>query len=216
MRVIFIGAPGSGKGTQAKELSLMFKIRKISLGDILREEVKKNTLLGQSVKGYMDKGLLAPDDVVAKVISQNIPDDGFILDGYPRNLSQAQYLDNILISQNTPLDVVIYLMVDDAAALSRLQLRRVCKMCGANYHLVNLPPKQEGLCDSCGGILVQRDDDKTEVIKERLKIFLSESEPLLSFYKNQGKLVEVDARGDKDDVFDNIRKLVEHGRHTKP
>jgi len=215
MKMVLFGAPGSGKGTQAKELAEHYNVNKISLGDILREEVKKDSFLGSTVKDYMEKGVLVPDDVVAKVIEENIGNGSFILDGYPRNLSQAVYLDNILSKKNTALDIAVYLDVDSQTIIKRLQMRRVCLKCGANYHLVNMPPKKEGICDLCGAELVQRKDDNPEVIKERLNVFLNESKPLLDFYKKKDILINIDARRDKNAVLSEIKKIIEDGKYLE-
>ncbi len=215
MKMILFGAPGSGKGTQAKELSERYNINKISLGDILRKEVKKSSSLGNTVKGYMERGVLVPDDVVAKVIEENIGGESFILDGYPRNLDQAVYLDNILSKKNTALDIALYLDVDSQTIIKRLQMRRVCPKCGANYHLINMPPRKEGVCDLCGAELVQRKDDNPEVIKERINVFFKESKPLLGFYRDKNILISIDARNDKDKVFSEIEKVIQDGKYLK-
>ncbi len=214
MRIILFGAPGSGKGTQAEVISGYYHIKKVSLGDILRAEVKSESTLGKKVKTYMDRGVLVPDEVVKEVIEQHLGDDGFVLDGYPRNIPQAEHLDTFLKSKGYEIDKVIYLSVSEETVLNRLQLRRVCKRCGALYHLVNLPPRQEGVCDKCGGELIQRNDDTPEVIKERLAVFAEESKPLLDFYRRRGVLVEVDANRSKDEVFAEIKKILGNGEHS--
>ncbi|MDD5194503.1 MAG: adenylate kinase [Candidatus Omnitrophica bacterium] len=208
MRIILFGAPGSGKGTQAVVLSEHYKAKKISLGDILREEVKKNSLLGTQVKSYMEKGLLVPDELVSRVIEQNINNGSFILDGYPRNVSQAIALDQIMKNKEVDYDAFIYLDVDEKTIIDRLSKRLVCKGCGANYHLVNMPPKKDGVCDSCQGELIQRKDDTPEVIKKRLEVFLKESRSILDFYQKHGKLIKVNASGDKDQVLAQIKKTL--------
>ena len=215
MRLIIFGAPGSGKGTQVSELSAYYKVKKISLGDILREEVKGNTPLGNIVKGYMESGLLVPDDIVAQVLEDNLTSQSFIIDGYPRNIEQARHLDNIFKKLDKELDAVIYLEVDKDTALKRLENRRVCRECGANYHLINMPPKDEGICDVCSKGLAQRDDDKAEVISKRWEVFLKESAPLLGFYRKMGKLVTLDARGHKDIVLDKLKQIIDNGKYSK-
>ncbi len=215
MIIILFGAPGSGKGTQAKEISEYFNIRRISLGDILREEVKRKSSLGSQVKQFMEKGVLVPDSIVGEVVKNNIPEGGFVLDGYPRNINQAKYLDEVLLQRKKKIDTALYLDVDEPTVLKRLEFRRVCRNCSANYHLINMPPKVEGVCDVCGGELIQRKDDTPSVIKERLKVFLSESRPLLQFYKDKGVLINIDARDEKDEVFSRIRKAIEDGRYIK-
>lgn len=208
MKIVLFGSPGSGKGTQAVVLSERLNLKKISLGDILREEVKKNSNLGEEVKSYMEKGLLVPDSVVSKVIEENIDSKDFILDGYPRNLSQAQNLDKILEERGQKIDIFINMDIDEKTIINRLSKRRVCKKCGVNYHLENLPPKKEGICDSCGSELIQRKDDTLPVIKKRWEVFLKESKQVLNFYKKKGKLLNIDALGDKEKVFEKIQDKI--------
>ncbi|MFH1505195.1 MAG: adenylate kinase [Candidatus Omnitrophota bacterium] len=205
MKIILFGSPGSGKGTQAVMLSKYFNLKKISLGDILREEVKKNSELGQEVKNYMEKGLLVPDEVVLRVVEENINFERFILDGYPRNLSQAKKLDEILEKNNNSFDSFIYLDVGQQTIIGRLSKRRICKSCGANYHLENLRSREEGICDNCGAELVQRADDDPEVIKKRWEVFSDQSRKILDFYQNKGKLIKVDGNGDKEEIFERIK-----------
>ena len=210
MNLILFGAPGSGKGTQAVMLSERLNIRRISLGDILREEVKKNSVLGQEVKDYMSKGLLVPDDVVAKVIEANLNANGFVLDGYPRNINQAKTLDAVLNKKGIDLDAVIYLDVDEDTIVSRLSKRLMCKRCDAIYHLENMPPKKEGICDVCGAALIQRADDKPEVIRKRWDVFMKENNPILDFYSNKSKLIKVDGRGRrKEEIFEKIKSQLQ-------
>lgn len=214
MRLILLGAPGSGKGTQASRLSGYFKIKKISLGDILREEVKKGTDLGKKVITYMGKGLLVPDEIVSLLVEQSVDNSGFVLDGYPRNLNQARSLDTILEKKNFNLEAVVYLKVDKEIVIKRLSGRRVCKKCGANYHLETLPPKREGTCDFCGGELVQRDDDKPEVIEKRWEVFQEEAKSLLGYYQEKNKLITVDANGTPEQVFESIIMELKHGTRS--
>ncbi len=211
MRLILLGAPGSGKGTQAKTISEKLNIKRISLGDILREEVKKSTYLGEKVKEYMYKGLLVPDEIVSMVVEENIDREDFVIDGYPRNTNQAKDLDNILSKKNLSLDKAIYLEVSQETAIKRLSGRRICKDCGANYHIENMPPKKEGICDICGGMLVQRKDDEPEVIKNRWSVFQRESTPLMNFYKEKNRLIIVDANRNAEEVFQEILKKINHG-----
>ena len=207
--MILYGAPGSGKGTQAVMLAQSLDLRKISLGDILREEVKKESSLGQEVKSYMEKGLLVPDELVSRVIEENIDSTGFLLDGYPRNLAQAKKLEEILTKKSTGIDAFVYLFVDEDTIVDRLTKRRICPSCSENYHLENMPPKKEGVCDSCSAELIQRKDDTADVIKKRWEVFSEASEELLDFYKQRNKLIEVDARGDKDEIFEKIKKTLQ-------
>lgn len=207
--MILYGAPGSGKGTQAIMLAEELNLKKISLGDILRDEVKKASPLGREVKSYMEKGLLVPDELVSRVIEENIDAQEFLLDGYPRNVAQAEKLEEIVQKKNTGIDAFVYLSVDEDTIIDRLTKRRICPGCGGNYHLVNMPPKKEGICDNCETELVQRKDDTAEVIKKRWEVFLQASQELLDFYKQKNKLIEVDARGDKDEIFENIKSILQ-------
>lgn len=211
MNIIIFGAPGSGKGTQAEMLSKHYGLVKISLGDILREEVKKNSSLGNQVKSYMEKGELVPDNVVFEVIEKNIIDNNFILDGYPRNISQARMLTDRFNKKNIDLDAFVYLDVDASTVIKRLSARRICRKCGANYHLENMPPQRDNLCDVCGDELVQRDDDKPEVIEKRWAVFTKESKVLCDYYKELGKLVVIDGGNDKDTVFKDIVSTLDNG-----
>ncbi|MFA7676962.1 MAG: adenylate kinase [Candidatus Omnitrophota bacterium] len=206
IKIILFGAPGSGKGTQAVVLAQRLGVKRISLGDILRDEVKKQTPLGSEVKGYMEKGLLVPDELVSRVIEESIIRQGFILDGYPRTLNQAKALDKILDKQGIDIDAFVVLEVDQETVINRLSKRRVCKACGAVYHLTNMPSKVEGVCDSCGGELIQRKDDNMEVIKKRWEVFNKENTPLLDFYQKKGKVISLDGRKDKDEVFEQLAK----------
>ena len=209
MNIILFGAPGSGKGTQAITLSKELDLQWISLGDILRKEVKDATPVGQEVAQYMEKGLLVPDELVAKVIDASITDKSFILDGYPRNVAQAQKLDEILDKRGTQIDKFINLEVDQKTVVERLSKRRVCKSCSRNYHLVNMPSKQEGICDDCASPLIQRKDDTNEVILKRWEVFNAKSTDLIDFYKKQGKLVTLSGSEDRFLVFEKIKKLVQ-------
>ncbi|MCK4912751.1 MAG: adenylate kinase [Candidatus Omnitrophica bacterium] len=206
MRVILFGAPGSGKGTQVTLLANFLGVRKISLGDILREAVKKDSSLGQEVKIHMERGALVSDELVSRVIEENIDDKGFLLDGYPRNLDQAKKLEEILSKKNSDIDRVIYLDIDEQTIVDRLSQRRICGSCGANYHLVSLPSEKEGVCDACGKELVQRKDDNPEVIKKRWSVFVNEANKILEFYENKNKLVRIDGRGDIKEIFERIKK----------
>jgi len=185
MNIILFGSPGSGKGTQAVLLADFLGIRKISLGDILREEVKKGSNLGEEIKSYMERGALVSDELVSRVVEENIDKRGFLLDGYPRNLNQAEKLDEILNKNNSDIDSVIYLDIDEQAIVGRLSKRRICKSCGANYSLTNKPAKNKSICDKCGGVLTQRSDDDPEVIKSRWQVFSQEVDKILNFYQKK-------------------------------
>ncbi len=204
MKLVLIGAPGSGKGTQAEKLSRHFGARAVSLGDILREEVKNKTDLGRKVEQYMFKGVLVPDEVVKEVIEKKLPAEDFILDGFPRNIQQVEMLESILEKKGVYLDRVIYLKVSREVIIERLSGRRVCKNCGALYHIKTMPPKKEGICDRCGGELIIRKDDSAETIKKRWQVFIENSLPMVDYYRNKGLLLEINSEEDKDKVFKDI------------
>ena len=206
--IILFGAPGSGKDTQAPDLSQMFNSRIVSLGDILRKEVKDGTALGSEVKAVMEKGLLVSDDLVARVIEANLDNKGFILDGYPRNLAQAKKLDEILAAKGTQVDMFLYFEVDEKTVIERLSNRRVCKNCNALYHLINMPSKVEGVCDKCSGELYQRKDDNLETIQKRWEVFSKESQSLVDFYTNSKKLIKINASGNKADILERIKQAL--------
>jgi len=197
MRLVLLGPPGAGKGSLATLLKDNLGLLHISTGDMLREEMKNGTSLGQEVKRYVEKGELVPDQVVIKLIENRISDDklmdkGYMLDGFPRNKQQAESLDLILGNINKSLDYVVYLEANLEVILSRLTGRRVCKSCGALYHMKNKPPKQEGVCDSCGGEVYQRADDNEETIKNRMEVYLESTIPMVDYYQAQGKLKKID------------------------
>jgi adenylate kinase len=184
LKAIIFGAPGAGKGTYASRLQAKLGVDVIAMGDIFRELMKKNSELGKKVKGFVEKGMLVPDDVVVEVLKQHLSKiskgKGFILDGYPRTLDQAKTLDTI-----TPIDVILLLNVPDWIIIERLSTRRICKNCGTVYNVKFLKPKVEGICDKCGGPLYQRSDDNPEVIKKRLQVYQEQTKPLLEFYKKK-------------------------------
>ena len=192
MYVVFLGAPGAGKGTQAKKLAVTLNLPHISTGDILRQNVKDGTDLGKQAKGIMDKGLLVPDDLVAKMLDErfNNPDisNGFILDGYPRTLAQAKTLDQILSNKGKKLDSVVYLNSSDQTIINRLGGRLVCSKCGSNFHVINMPPKVKGLCDNCQAALYQRSDDNETTVRKRLEVYKKEVASLIEYYAKTEKL----------------------------
>ena len=192
MRIILLGPPGAGKGTQADILQKHYKALHISTGDILREQVKENTDLGIKAKEYMDKGELVPDSVVIKMVIDRIGKEdtgrGFILDGFPRNVNQAEELDKKLKENNKEIDIAVYLKTSEDIIIKRLSGRRICKSCQAVYHIINMPPKKEGICDKCGGSLYQREDDRLKTIKNRLKVYKEESAELIDYYRDVDKL----------------------------
>ncbi|AGT34748.1 MAG: adenylate kinase [Thermofilum sp.] len=210
MKLVFIGPPGVGKGTYAKAVSEKFGIPHISTGDIFREEIKKGSELGKRVKEFLDKGLLVPDDIVIEVVKQRLSMDdcrkGFILDGFPRTLQQAEALE-----QFASPEWAFLFQARDETILERLGGRRVCPKCGAIYHIKYMPPKVPGICDKCGTPLIQRKDDTPEVIMERLKIYREQFTPIILFYKERGRLVEIDANEQADKVvpvvIERLRKL---------
>jgi len=208
VRIILLGPPGSGKGTQAKLLSKRYGIPHIAMGDILREEVARKTPLGEKVNVYMSKGELVPDEIVIEVLKKRLQEadctNGFILDGFPRTLNQAKALDNMLSELNLKIDAVIYIEVPDEEIMKRLSLRRTCKVCGRIYNLHYNPPKQDGKCDVCGGELIIRDDDKPEVIKNRLKVYNEQTKPLVDYYENHRLLIRINGVNTIDSVFQQI------------
>jgi adenylate kinase len=208
MFLVFLGAPGAGKGTQAAIISKRLSLAHLASGDLFREAVEKGTKLGEKVKGYMEKGVLVPDEVTIQLISERLiePDcqGGCIFDGFPRTLAQAQALDRILAGMGKALDKVVYIEVPEEELLKRLGGRWVCRKCQAPYHEITSPPKVAGVCDRCGGELYQRPDDNVETVRERLKVYFGQTVPLLDYYQAQGKLVRVDGKLGIEDVAEAI------------
>lgn len=204
MRLVLVGPPGAGKGTQAEFIAEHFGVPKISTGDIFRANVSGGTDLGRLAKKYMDAGDLVPDEVTNAMVRDRLaqPDasDGFLLDGFPRNVAQAQELNGILGELGAPLSVVLDLDVDFDEVVKRLSGRRTCKLCGHVWHLEYDAPKQAGICDKCGGDLFQRDDDRPETVRHRLEVYAQQTAPLIDFYRTAGKLVAIDALGAVEDV----------------
>lgn len=213
MRLVLLGAPGAGKGTQAKKLIEKYGIPQISTGDILRKAVADAAPLGKEAKSYMDKGELVPDSVVIGLVKERIAQDdckrGYILDGFPRNTSQADTLDKVLAEMNAPLDVALSVDVGKDYLMKRLTGRRTCKACHQMYNVFFSPPLKEGVCDKCGGELYQRDDDKEETIKKRLDVYESQTAPLIEYYSGKGILHSVQGEGNIDDIFKEICSLLE-------
>jgi|Deesub1362A_J573_1020465.scaffolds.fasta_scaffold09372_2 adenylate kinase len=213
MNLVFLGPPGAGKGTQAKKLSEKFKWPHISTGDILREAVSKGTDLGRKAKEYMERGELVPDEVVIGIIRDRLKlgdaQNGFILDGFPRTVNQAQSLDEVLKKEGNSLDLVLYFEVSEEEVVKRLTGRRTCSNCGAIFHLIYNPPKNSDFCDLCQGKLVQREDDREETVKNRLKVYLSQTVPLIDYYREKGVLREIDAGKSEDEVYQEIKKVLE-------
>ncbi len=210
-RIILLGPPGAGKGTQAKSLAHELKIPHISTGDILRQNVKEGTPLGKEAKDYMDRGLLVPDELMARMLNSRFGQDdisgGFILDGYPRNIAQAKTLEEIFSSKSLDIDLVIYLDSSEEVIIQRLSGRLVCSKCAANYHVTNMPPKVKGMCDKCQGVLYQRTDDNVDTIKKRLEVYKKEVAQLIEYYKQQNKLHRLSADGDAGVVLKELIAL---------
>jgi adenylate kinase len=204
VRIVLVGPPGAGKGTQAQFIASNLSIPKISTGDIFRANVSQGTPLGQEAKKYMDAGDLVPDEVTIAMVKDRLAEDdaqdGFLLDGFPRNVRQAEVLDEMLDGLGVSLDVVLELVVDDDEVVRRLSGRRTCRSCAHVWHLDFDPPSKEGVCDHCGGELFQRDDDREETIRHRLEVYAEQTAPLVGFYADMGVLVGIDATGPVDDV----------------
>jgi len=209
MKLILFGPPGAGKGTQAKSLTETFKLPHISTGDILRSEVKNDTELGKEAKGYMNSGKLVPDTLVTEMVKKRLqqPDvkKGFILDGFPRTEAQAKALDAML---DGGIDKAVYLSTSEKTVIQRLIGRRVCPKCGTNYHLTNMPPKKDMLCDQCNIELFQRPDDNEATVRNRLNVYLKESSAVLDYYRKQNKLEDVSGDLDSAEVLDTISKKI--------
>lgn len=208
MKIIMLGAPGAGKGTQAKRIAEKYGVPHISTGDIFRANIKEGTELGKKAKSYMDQGLLVPDeltcDLVVDRISQPDAQKGYVLDGFPRTIPQAEALTAALEKRGEKIDYAIDVEVPDANIIDRMSGRRACLSCGATYHLKYNPPKAEGQCDNCGASLVLRDDDKPETVRKRLDVYHSQTQPLIDYYKAAGALRGVDGTQDIDVVFQDI------------
>ena len=206
MRVVLVGPPGAGKGTQAQFLASHLSIPKISTGDIFRDNVSHGTKLGRQAQKYMERGDLVPDEVTIAMVTDRLSDDdaqaGFLLDGFPRNVPQAETLKKLLTSWETKLDVVLELVVDDDEVVRRLSGRRGCRRCGRIWHVVFDPPVEPGICDDCRGELFQRDDDREETIRHRLEVYQQQTSPLISFYADEGILLGIDATGPVDEITD--------------
>ena len=215
MRLVLLGPPGSGKGTQAQRLVERYKIPQISTGDIFRQAVRDQTELGKKAKEYMDRGELVPDEVVVGMVEERLGQsdckNGFILDGFPRTIAQAEALDKLLAGKGEKLDAVLEISVPDEEVVKRLSGRRTCRQCGAMYHIEFNPPKEPGKCDKCGGELYQRDDDKEEVIKSRLQVYHSQTAPLIEYYQKEGLLKKIDGLGGIEEVFARIVDALEAG-----
>ena len=208
MKIIMLGAPGAGKGTQADKICAKYEIPHISTGDIFRANIKNNTELGQKAKSYMDKGELVPDELVVDLVVDRIKADdcknGYVLDGFPRTIPQAEALDAALAAINDKVDFAINVEVPDENIINRMSGRRACVACGATYHIVHIPTKVEGVCDRCGEALILRDDDKPETVKKRLDVYHAQTQPLIDYYTSKNVLKTVDGTQDMEAVFQAI------------
>lgn len=208
MKIIMLGAPGAGKGTQAKMIAGQYQIPHISTGDIFRANIKNGTELGMEAKKYMDQGLLVPDELTVKIlldrVSQEDCKNGYVLDGFPRTIPQAEVLDQALTELGETIDYAVNVDVPDEAIVNRMSGRRACLSCGATYHIEHIPPKKEGVCDTCGQDLILRDDDKPETVLNRLKVYHDQTQPLIDYYTAKGVLRTVDGTVDMKDVFETI------------
>lgn len=212
MKIIMLGAPGAGKGTQAKKISEKYGIPHISTGDIFRANIKEKTALGMEAKQYMDQGKLVPDELTVKILLDRVAKEdckaGYVLDGFPRTIPQAEVLDKAVAELDDKIDFVININIPDENIIKRMSGRRACLQCGATYHIVNIPPKTEGICDVCGGDLVFRDDDKPETVKSRLAVYHEQTQPLVDYYSRKGILKEVDGTQDKEVSFAAIVQIL--------
>ena len=212
MRIIMLGAPGAGKGTQAKKIAAKYGIPHISTGDIFRANIKNGTELGKKAKTYMDQGLLVPDELTCDLVVDRIQQDdaknGYVLDGFPRTIPQAECLTEALKKLGSGIDYAIDVDVPDENIVKRMGGRRACVGCGATYHLVYAAPKKDGICDVCGGELILRDDDKPETVEKRLHVYHDQTQPLIDYYKNEGILAEVDGTKDMEEVSQDIVNIL--------
>ena len=203
MKLLLIGPPGAGKGTIAEMLQKDFGIIHLSSGDILRDAVKENNPLGNEAKDYMEKGTLVPDEIIIKLMKEKLNKESFILDGFPRNLAQVKKLED----EDIKIDMVLNLRVDKKTIVSRISGRRICTKCGKIYHVENMPPKKDGICDICGSKLYQREDDKPKTISKRLEIYKEQTKGLIKYYSDKGILNNIDAGGNKETTYDKIPNL---------
>lgn len=212
MKIIMLGAPGAGKGTQAKMIAEKYGLPHISTGDIFRANIKNGTELGKEAKEYMDKGLLVPDELTVRLLLDRVAQDdcknGYVLDGFPRTIPQAEVLDEKLSELGEKVDFAINVDVPDENIVNRMSGRRACLNCGATYHIVSIPPKKEGICDVCASALVLRDDDKPETVQNRLKVYHDQTQPLIDFYEKKGVLRSVDGTLPMEEVFTAITKIL--------
>jgi adenylate kinase len=212
MKLVLLGPPGAGKGTQAASIVEKYNIPHISTGDIFRKNLKEGTALGQKAKGYMDKGELVPDSLVVEIVVDRLSEadtaEGYLLDGFPRTVAQAEALNDYLMGKQDQLDYVMNIKVDPSALVERAVGRRICKNCGATYHITFNPAKTEGICDKCGGELYQRNDDNEETVTNRIKVYTDETSPLIDYYGQKELLVNIDGQKEISEVFIDIAKVL--------
>ena len=213
MKIIMLGAPGAGKGTQAHMIAEKYHLPHVSTGDIFRANIKNGTELGKEAKDYMDRGELVPDELTVRILLDRVAQEdcknGYILDGFPRNIPQAEVLEKELEKLGEKIDAAIDMEVPDESIIRRMSGRRACSSCGATYHIVNVPPKKEGICDVCGEALILREDDKEETVQKRLDVYHEQTQPLIEFYTKKGILKTVDGTQDMMSVFQTITKILE-------
>ncbi|OHO69342.1 adenylate kinase [Staphylococcus sp. HMSC036D05] len=214
MNIILMGLPGAGKGTQASEIVKKFPIPHISTGDMFRKAIKDETDLGKEAKSYMDRGELVPDEVTVGIVKERISENdakkGFLLDGFPRTIEQAEALNNIMSELDREIDAVINIEVPEEELMNRLTGRRICEKCGTTYHLVFNPPKVEGICDIDGGKLYQREDDNPETVSNRLSVNVKQSKPILEYYDEKGILKNIDGSKEIDEVTNDVIDILDH------
>jgi len=212
LKIILLGPPGAGKGTQAKSISKEYNIPHISTGDIFRKNISEKTPLGLEAKGYMDSGKLVPDELTINLVKDRLTHEdcknGFMLDGFPRTVKQAEALDAFLKERNIDIDAALLIDAPKDLIIERMTGRRVCSHCGETYHVTNIPPKVEDVCDLCGSALIQRKDDNLETVIERLEVYDKQTQPLVEYYKGRGKLMSVDGSKEQHEVFKDIRDLL--------
>jgi adenylate kinase len=215
VRLAFLGPPGAGKGTQARELSRQWGVPHIATGDMLREAVTAGTPLGREAKGYMDRGELVPDSVIVAMVGQRLaePDAarGYVLDGFPRTVPQAEALGQLLKDVGQALDLVVYFDVPEAEILRRMTGRRVCRACGETFHVAFAPPERDGVCDRCQGELYHRDDDSEATVRRRLEVYARQTEPLLAFYRERGLLAAIEGEGAIDEIRASLHRVIDEG-----
>jgi adenylate kinase len=216
MRVVLLGPPGAGKGTQARRLAARWSVPQIATGDMLREAVARGTQLGLEARRYMDAGELVPDAVIIGLVRERLaqPDGrkGFVLDGFPRTAAQAEALDRLLEAEGTPLDRVVLFQVPDEELVARLSGRRVCRNCGRTYHITHSPPRVAGRCDACGGELYQRTDDEEATVRRRLAVYARDTRPLVDYYRRRGLLAPISGSGPMDKVYEDLVTAAEGAR----